>query len=244
MIRIQILSDLHTEFMKDRGKKYISLLDPENVDVLILAGDIAVSPDIPSVMKYFCNRYKEAKVIFVNGNHHFYGNDYKTTIQYCKKAVAQNSNLIWLDNDVVEIKGQRFIGTPLWFSWTPKVQQYYDNWSDFRCIYDFKRWLPRENKKSMDFLNKEMKENDIVITHYLPSWKCVAPKWVGNDCNCFFVTDQENLIIERNPKLWIFGHTHESVDININNTRMLCNPFGYVGHGLNPNFKQEFVINV
>ncbi len=89
-----------------------------------------------------------------------------------------------------------------------------------------------------------MCEGDIVITHYLPSFRSVHPKFAAEPTNCFFVCDVEDLIVERQPALWLHGHTHESADYQIGKTRVVCNPFGYVGYGLNSAFKDELTIEL
>ena len=35
------------------------------------------------------------------------------------------------------------------------------------------------------------------------------------------------LIEERQPALWVHGHTHDSCDYRVGNTRVICNPRGY-----------------
>jgi hypothetical protein len=67
----------------------------------------------------------------------------------------------------------------------------------------------------------------VVVTHHLPSQRCVAPQWAGHPLNPFFVCELDALIQERRPAIWIHGHTHDSVDVRVGETRILCNPFGY-----------------
>jgi hypothetical protein len=61
----------------------------------------------------------------------------------------------------------------------------------------------------------------------LPSWKLVHPRWEGNDENCFFVHDVEDVICLQKPALWLFGHTHDCVDKTLYETRCVCAPRGY-----------------
>ena len=82
------------------------------------------------------------------------------------------------------------------------------------------------------------------MTHHLPSQQCVAPQHKDSPLNPFFVCDMEDLILERQPSLWLFGHTHSSVDIQIGKTRLLCNPFGYADYEANPLFSNRLIIEV
>jgi len=43
-------------------------------------------------------------------------------------------------------------------------------------------------------------------------------------------------------KLWIHGHTHESFDYMVGDTRIVCNPRGYIGYEqCADDFKLKFV---
>jgi predicted phosphodiesterase len=46
--------------------------------------------------------------------------------------------------------------------------------------------------------------------------------------------------------LWIHGHTHDSCDYEMNGTRVVCNPRGYVrsNHAENPEFNPSLVIKI
>jgi hypothetical protein len=92
-----------------------------------------------------------------------------------------------------------------------------------------------------------MREGDVIITHFLPSWRSVHPKWAAAATNCFFVSDQEPLMVERKPALWLHGHTHDSADYQVGPTRVVCNPFGYAvqgGQHLNPRYTEEKFLDV
>ncbi len=43
----------------------------------------------------------------------------------------------------------------------------------------------------------------------------------------------DELILKRQPALWVHGHTHDSADYHLGSTHVVCNPFGYLGHELN-----------
>lgn len=76
----------------------------------------------------------------------------------------------------------------------------------------------------------------MVLTHYLPSRHSIAPRWRSSPLNAFFLCDLTSLIAEKQPALWVHGHTHDSIDYRIGDTRVLCNPFGYAHHEENPAF--------
>jgi predicted phosphodiesterase len=73
-MRIQPLSDLHLEFHADSGRAFIDSLNVSDVEVLVLAGDISTySRGLYEQLAGFCDRF--AHVIYVTGNHEYYGVD-------------------------------------------------------------------------------------------------------------------------------------------------------------------------
>lgn len=238
-MKLLVMSDLHLEFHKDGGRSFIASLR-DDVDGIVLAGDIATISSLKLALTLFCEKYPN--VFMTYGNHEFYGSSKGTVTELVRKVQFKHPNLHVLNNSVVEVAGRRFIGTPLWYS---RVSTDYENaWSDFRWINNFRQWVYVENKRSVDFLDAEMRKDDIVVTHFLPSHQSVHPKWQGNPTNCFFVHDVENLIRERSPAFWIHGHTHESMQYSIGPTQVVCNPFGYVNFMLNPAFNENLVVLV
>lgn len=73
----------------------------------------------------------------------------------------------------------------------------------------------------------------IVISHHLPSYQSVPPEYYSDtEGNYAYVADMTSLIMDNDKKIkyWIHGHTHDACDYMIGDTRVLCNPRGYIGH--------------
>jgi Icc-related predicted phosphoesterase len=243
-MRLQLLSDLHFEFHADAGASFVASLDPSGVDVLVLAGDIAVGEGVGPALRLFCDRYSDATVVFVHGNHEYYGCDRATVQRLTARSVESNDNLIWLDTEVTAVGGRRLLGSTLWFRPPADLDRYRPYLEDYRAIRDLEAWVADANREAVAFLEAELREGDVVVTHHLPSHKSVAPRYSGHPLNPFFVCDIEDLVLERQPTLWLHGHTHNSVRAKIGRTRVLCNPFGYVGHELNPDFSDALVLDI
>lgn len=79
---------------------------------------------------------------------------------------------------------------------------------------------------------------------YLPAPSCISARFAGDPLNPFFLCDVEALVRTRGPALWIHGHTHDSVDVKVGATRIVCNPFGYVRHEENASFRDDAEIEV
>lgn len=75
----------------------------------------------------------------------------------------------------------------------------------------------------------------VVVTHFAPSVRSVAPRFAGSPLNACFVSDLERLVAASGAALWVHGHTHDSFDYRIGDTRVLANPRGYVRGGVSEN---------
>ena len=241
-MRLQLLSDIHLEFHQDGGRAFIESLDPEGVDVLVLAGDVTVADRIPDALRLVCQHYGNATVLYVHGNHEFYGTSRPNVITWTKQAVKANPNLRWLDCDHVVVDGRRFLGAPLWFRDDLNAHQYRRGMTDFHVIKGFTSWVFKENDRAVKFLRSEMRQGDIVITHHLPSPRSISPYFKNSSLNAFFVCNMEREMIEHKPALWLHGHTHASLDYRLGDTRVLCNPLGYP-HSINRQFQEHRVLN-
>ena len=236
-MKIELLSDIHFEFHRDKGKSFLDSLDPSDVDVLVLAGDIALAPDIARLLGLFCEKYP--KVVYVHGNHEYYKHGVMVNVQ-TEQALTENDNLIWLNNKVVEIDGVRFIGGTMWFKDDPLSAKYRSYMSDFSVIPDFTDWVFEENAKTIKLFDEKMQYGDVVVTHHLPTNQSIAPFFKGDPLNPFFLCDQEAFIRYVKPALWLHGHTHASMDYEIGSTRVVCNPFGYL-HDPNREYKRTIL---
>lgn len=95
-MNIQILSDLHLEFGTSPD-----VFSEKNIlgDVLVLAGDIHVSPDL---LKKFILTINKVPIILVLGNHEFYGKEmFSVKERYKKLLYSPEENLYLLDNSKV-----------------------------------------------------------------------------------------------------------------------------------------------
>lgn len=220
------LSDIHLEHVAGQELQYLSYLlsSCKEFDVCVLAGDIAYPSQLNKVFDFLSKKFKH--VIYVYGNHEYWENGLV--------SVDPPDNIHVLNNSAITIDGQRYIGSTLWFPFDPLNQLFEKNMPDFN-IPDFRSWIYIFASECAAYLKENMQPGDIVVTHHLPSYRCVDKIFQGSQLNRFFVHPMENEILDSNPKLWIHGHTHHSLDITIDDTRVVCNPVGYPG-SLNKQF--------
>jgi Icc-related predicted phosphoesterase len=163
------------------------------------------------------------------------------------KISKRYKNFHWLNNSDTVIDGQRFVGATLWFPDAPGNWAHEGQMTDFKTIQGFKGWVYKENDQTQMYLTNNIQEGDIVVTHHLPCTLSIADQFKTSEMNRFFVCDMSETILDKKPSLWLHGHTHESCDYVIGDTRVICNPYGYrnEGHGmLNHSFDLAQVVGV
>lgn len=241
-MKITYLSDVHCEFHRDKGKSFVRFLAnfaiEEGVEAIIIAGDFATHNIYVERYSELCSLAKGIEVVAVNGNHELYASNRGVLNNNKVKLEKRFSNLHILDKEVFEFKGQRFLGATLWFRNHPENPFYERHLNDFFSIQGFDKWVYPENAACIKFFEDNMKEGDICISHHAPSAICIRPEFkhaIG--MNRFYVTDLTNLIFERQPAVFVNGHLHSQFEEYLGQTKMLCNPHGYVGHELR---SQEF----
>lgn len=255
-MRLHIMSDLHLEF---------GGFTPPAVaaDVTVLAGDInKYDLGITWAAEYF----PPDRTIYLLGNHEYYGGEFKEVLGACR-CKARDLGLHVLENSSVEIEGVRFVGATLWSDFCldgagldqgRAMALAGSMINDFRLIAwnedngRSRRFEPSDalaqHKASREFLESEFARpfagKTVVITHFLPSSGSISPRFAGSPLHAYFCSEFRELIERHQPALWVHGHTHDSCDYQIGRTRILCNPRGYVGHELNPDFDPEMVAEI
>ena len=105
-----------------------------------------------------------------------------------------------------------------------------------------------DHKRAMDYINHVVMNDEskqyVGVTHHTPSWQSCAPQWANDRIlNGAFHTELGDYIAYRPQiKLWVHGHTHDPFDYTISETRIVCNPRGYIGRESQAdNFKLKYI---
>jgi predicted phosphodiesterase len=245
-MKLKIISDVHLEF-HETPHGFVNDLDLSQCDVLVIAGDFLTKSCV-DVLKIFNERCEEEDkhVIYVAGNHEYYRSSL-AAMEARIRAVCRNLIRIhFLENDTITLEGKKFVGTTLWFPDSPSVPRYSYRLNDFNMIKDCEM-LTRRANYAKRFLNAEVSEGCIVVTHHLPTEESVPLEFKNHALNIFYLHDCSELIKLKKPSLWIHGHTHDSCDYVFGDapgTRIVCNPYGYDGHAVNPKFDSNFIVEV
>lgn len=105
-MKIMVLSDLHLESLT---------FEPDQealraADVIVLAGDI--HPGVEDIV-WARQTFEDKPVVYVAGNHEFYGGDWDQTLDQMRQTAKAN-DVHFLEDDCVTIAGVRFLGCTLW----------------------------------------------------------------------------------------------------------------------------------
>jgi len=111
------------------------------------------------------------------------------------------------------------------------------------------RWSPedsvKDHKKMLSYIDHATRDPGIyiVVGHHCPSELSVAEMYKGNLLNAAFCSRLDDFIEARPQiKLWLHGHTHYNFNYWIGETRVVCNPRGYVGHEpMTDGFKLQYL---
>jgi len=221
-MKIRVLSDLHFEYLDADGREFLDYLDPRNADVLVVAGDIHVNGHINDALDELCEKFPE--VIYVKGNHELYLQGLP------EEKIKTRSNLHFLENEVAEIDGVCFVGATLWFPKPVQFDRYFQRmYNNFMFSYTYDPIAFDRHEKTLEFLDLNLKESDVLVTHFMPFKNSIDQKFSGSPMNCFFWSGEraENLIRSKKPRLVIHGHTHNEFRYTTDGIEVVCNPAGY-----------------
>jgi predicted phosphodiesterase len=250
-MRIRVLSDLHLEFKNWNPPRV-------DADVIVLAGDIHVGT---KGVEWARRSFPSIPIVYVPGNHEFYGEHIEDMTEELSDA-GQRFGVHVLDGELIVIGGVRFLGVTLWTDFALQgtdptsiacamahAQYGMYDYKVIRCEDD-RTFRPADSRalhlEQVQWLRSQL-ANDfvgstVVVTHHLPHRQSIHPKYNASDLNPSFASDLSNLM---GPpvSLWAHGHTHESFDYVVNDTRIVCNPRGYDPMELNEAFDPSFAVD-
>lgn len=237
-MKIAIGSDLHIE--RPGGA---IVLEGEG-DVLILAGDIV---PVAGLNERYGDMFSELlesaeanfnHVLMVMGNHEHYSYNFATTLADLRKRLNKT---ILLEKERIVIDGVTFLGGTLWTDMnrnhleTVLLAKVHMN--DYTVIRNGMKSLTpydtmADHSQMVEFLKRELTFNEktVVVTHHAPSTLSIAEEYMDDwIANGYFASNMFEFIYDRpHIKLWVHGHTHRPFDYLIGDTRVVCNPRGYI----------------
>jgi len=242
-MKFALYSDLHLDPMLRGGPV---LLPPLDVDVVILAGDIARHT---YGLEWAADRFPDwptsPKVVYVAGNHEFY-EDRLTLLTAMRKGEWKRWGIEVMERRTLKLSGVRILGCTLWSAFDLHGPDTVDaamlraknGINDYWLIHTRggRRLEPRDtwelHRKSVRWLDAELAKpfdgKTVVVTHFAPHRGCVAPQHQNSDVSPYFVTDLSWLMEKHRIDVWCHGHTHTNNDfIAKNGCRVVSNQRGY-----------------
>ncbi len=246
-MKIKLMSDLHVDTQVDHGRSLINSIRIFDHDVTVVAGDICQADDTDlyfEAISLLADRFRQ--VLVVPGNHEYWGGQAQAIDLAIDEVIGTFNNVKRLKPGFSEkVNGINIWGGTMWFGPTENWERYRGHMPDFSQIGNFVPWVFNENAKFYKmFEDNLVQPGDVVVSHHLPSFTCVDPKWAGSNINRFFVSQMDHYIQKYEPAAWLFGHTHDKMDFMLNKTRLVCNPFGYMGEFSNDIFDEKLIIEI
>ena len=220
------------------------------------SGDVAQTENILKEHLDYSNLHILEKETWTHQGHTFIGGTLWTdmnqldplTLNYTQGAMNDfrevlNSNRMVVRNVPV------YERNPLWTDDGRNGGQYSkdDTGAMIRIGYKSKeepaRWTPEDSAldhaKMLSYIDHVTRDpgSYIVVGHHCPSEQSVAAQYKGDLLNGAFRSDLDDFI-EARPQIryWLHGHTHHNFNYWIGETRVVCNPRGYVGHESSADF--------
>ncbi|WP_283184484.1 metallophosphoesterase family protein [Pseudomonas svalbardensis] len=241
-MKIQIYSDLHNEF---------ALFEPTptEADVVILAGDI----DIKSRGVSWANEVFQCPVIYVCGNHEYYGGHIDHTLRKMKEAATPHVHV--LENEVLILDQTRFLVTTAWTDYSSTGNAVAAKRAAWECMNDFAVIRADESFRRLNpddlivkaraahswliqELEKPFNGKTVVVTHHAPALDHVGDE-LPEDLIAAYANDWPELLGKAD--LWVYGHTHVAANFIKNGCHVVSNPRGYPNQktGFDPNLLIE-----
>jgi predicted phosphodiesterase len=234
-MKLWIISDLHIELTR-----YWDLPTGDarpDFDVLVVAGDLITRME--RGVSWLLARVPDRPVVYVAGNHEFYGTDLDRTVEKARIAAA-GTNLHILQNDGVTIGGTIFLGATGWTDFNlfgdpnRAMQIAGEVMNDYQKIrvrnYELRLRPAHTLARHMEtraFLQRELSRpktlSRVVITHMGFHAEAVRREF-EHDLISAAYTSRDPI---EGADLWVYGHTHENRDFRVGATRVVSNPKGY-----------------
>lgn len=258
-MKIQLLSDLHLE----QNIGFMPRPAPD-AELLVLAGDIgsyqrgsrlaAVGDE-----DFGLGRFADwpVPVLFVPGNHEYDGLDFDATHARLR-ATCERLGFIWLEREVLVLRGVRFIGTTLWTDFdaltpdaptTTLAEQLTAREKAYRAANHYLRFAAARRGGELmlaeqiraqalvcqAWLRRALAEPfdgpTVVVTHFAPSLQSCDPRYGLTPGSAGFCNALDDWLAQAD--LWLHGHLHCAIDYvdASGRCRVVANPLGYEHKG-------------
>lgn len=260
-MKLHLLSDLHLEFSGFKPPKV-------EADAVILTGDIGTGL---IGLYWAAQHYRDIPVVYVPGNHEFYGYDVDVWFADAREFLKDYPNITLCAPDSILLKkpGEtpvRILGATLWTDFAlygagrqfPSMISAKHGISDYQLIHtqgrllqclDTVEWHRRDLAWLMQGIEKAKAQGEkvVVATHHSPIEHGSSPKYIGSPLSPAFCSNLERLVGSGDIHAWLFGHTHFNPRRRIGDCEVISNQRGYPRRGATfeaSDFQPDLVIEV
>jgi Icc-related predicted phosphoesterase len=257
-MKIALASDIHLEFgtieLENTESADVLILAGDICQAVDAPNDTPVGRVVQTFFRQVSARFPQ--VIYIMGNHEHYQGDFARSRERLQRMLDQQAcdNVHLLEKDVVTIQDVAFVGGTLWtdFNREDSLCMWHagQNMNDYRVTKNSGRGISgggyasrlqpedalADHRAMLDYIRiiteGKTDQQFVVVGHHAPSSLSVAECYKEDLLmNGNFYTDLSEFILDRPQiRLWTHGHMHNRSDYMIGETRVVCNPRGYVGY--------------
>lgn len=237
-MKLHVLSDLHLT------PQYGFSIPDTDADLIVLAGDIARGLDgVKWAMEESARLDKP--LVYVFGNHEYFNHVFPDLTDEARQLSA-GSQVHVLENHQFTWGQTRILGCTLWTDFL-----LYGAEREQECmaaaesvLYEYSivqtpdgellraRHTQERHRQSRQWLEEQLSTpwagSTVVVTHHVPCWEGAHPYFDG-PVSGGFTSNLKPMIDKHHIDLWICGHSHANVDVQLGRTRLLSNQRGYPG---------------
>lgn len=199
-------------------------------------------------------------IIVVAGNHEFYHGKWVKSLSILRELYARHDNIHFLEDEVFKLDDITFIGATLWTNMNNAdpltLHAVSDMMNDFKIIRNDEKGYTKlrpahtvsRHRRSLEYIRQVVAERHdekfVVVGHHAPSALSISEDYKDDYLmNGAYYSDLSDFILDRPQiKLVTHGHVHHHCDYMMGDTRVFCNPRGYVGERSAAEFELRYVV--
>jgi len=241
-MRVQVMSDLHTDFPGAGGVPRLA----HGAALVLVAGDTCQG--LVRAIEILRRAFPETEIAMVAGNHEYYSRCLPDELE-AGRARAEELGVHLLERDTVIIGNLRIIGATTWTDYElfgaalriPAMRTAADVMQDHKSIKwrktPWQRFRPEEARalhlQSRAYIEAELAKlhqgPSLVLTHHAATIEAIAPQFQRSLVSAAYASELLPIVDRYQPRWWVSGHTHMSMNLQRGFTRLVSNPYGYAG---------------
>jgi Icc-related predicted phosphoesterase len=254
-MRVQVMSDLHIDFPGAHGIPRLA----QGAALVIVAGDTCQG--LVRAIEALRRAFPNTEIATVAGNHEYYGFCLPDELA-AGRARAKELGVHLLENDTALFGHLRVIGATGWTDYEafgerlrePGMRTAYDLMQDHKKIKwrrdPWMRFRPQEARalhlQSRAYIEATLAKphsgETLILTHHPGTIEAIAPAFQRSLTSLAYFSELLPIVDRYQPRWWVSGHTHLSMNFQRGRTRMISNPCGYADE--NRYFDPLFTIEV